>query len=155
MSKVRVSGNGKGAIVVPSENNPEYGFIRVQQERETFGSPDAEHPTGWLQVKTLSALVPGTVKDLKRLGWAEGQEIPGMIVVREQFLPFNTVNPEKNLKVAGDTGVVCTKEGQKIFRQSFYTPNTSAQDVLIQHDNSAEIKAAAVPKEEEESFKLD
>jgi hypothetical protein len=63
-----------------------------------------------------------------------------MIVVIESLTPFNSENPERDLKIAGDTGVICRYDDQPIYRQSFYTSNMNANDQFIVHTNSQEIK---------------
>ena len=135
-SKVKVTANEKGQVVIPSENNPMFGYVRVQQERPVTDE------NGWLRLKTLTALVPGTVSDLSKLGWVNGQFIPGNIVIREQLTPFNKRNPDRDLKVAGDTGIVCRVGDQPIYRNTFYSTNPSAVDTVLEHTNADEIKAA-------------
>jgi hypothetical protein len=135
-SKVKVTANEKGQVVIPSENNPAFGYVRVQQERPVTDE------NGWIRVKTLTALVPGTISDLNKLGWVNGQYITGNIVIREQLTPFNKRNPERDLKVAGDTGIVCKVGDQPIYRNTFYSTNPSAVDTVLEHTNADEIKAA-------------
>jgi hypothetical protein len=63
-------------------------------------------------------------------------------VVKEQLKPFNKRNPEKDLKVAGDTGITCMVDDQPIYRKSFYSQDDNAKDVLVAHTNVEAIKAA-------------
>lgn len=135
-NSVKVSANDAGKVVNVSENNPAYGFIRVTQDRLITDD------SGWLRVKTLSALIPGLISDLNKLGWVNGQEIEGKIIVKEKLEPFNKKNPEKDLKIAGDTGIVCRFEGKPIYRNTMYTTNANAQDITINHDNVEEIRGA-------------
>lgn len=135
-SKVKVTANELGKVVIPSENNPSFGYVRVEQERAVTDE------NGWIRVKKLTALVPGTVSDLNKLGWVNGQLVNGSIVIREQLTPFNKRNPERDLKVAGDTGIVCKVDDQPIYRNTFFTTNPNAQDTVIAHTNIEEIKAA-------------
>lgn len=136
-SKVKVSANDKGQVVVLSENNSEYAYIRVTQDVVSI-----DDRTGFVRRKTISAVIPGLVDDLKAFGWVNGQSVDGKIVVKESLEPFNPNDPERDLKYAGDTGVICTLDGQAIFRKAFYTQNVNAQDMKVQHDNSTEIIAA-------------
>lgn len=135
-SSVKVSANEAGKVVNVSENNPAYGFIRVTQDRLITDD------SGWLRVKTLSALIPGLVSDLNKLGWVDGQEIEGKIIIKEKLEPFNKKNPEKDLKIAGDTGIVCKIGGKSIYRNTMYTTSATAQDITINHDNVEEIRGA-------------
>jgi hypothetical protein len=66
----------------------------------------------------------------------------GRVVIRESLTPFNTKNPEGDLKIAGSTGVVCKVNNQPIYRKTVYTDMSTLQEELIQHDNVEEIRAA-------------
>jgi hypothetical protein len=135
--KTIVLGNSTGGVIHTSKNS-EYGFIRVEQERSLFDSK------GFLRRKSVSALIPGTIEDLKKAGFYEGQELPGKIVIVEQTEPFSKTNPDMDLKVAGQTGIICTKNGKKIYRKHFYTIFTDADDEMIQHTNGEDISEAYV-----------
>ena len=136
----------EGAVVHQSPNNPDYGWVRVIQKKQRFEDSFAKSVTE-------SALILGRFKDLVSFGWKEGQELPGQIVVKEQLEPFSR-DPkyqDKDLKIAGDTGVVCSFEGQSIYRKNIYTTDMNDSDVFIAHDNEAEIKEAQSMIEESES----
>ena len=133
-SKVRVVADATGNIIGVSQNNPEYGYIRVQQVVSQVNDE------GWLRMSKRSALLKGKVEDLVEMNYKENQELPGKIVVKESFVPFNPENPERDLKIAGSTGVICRVDDQPIYRQTFFTGNESAQDELITHTNTMEIK---------------
>lgn len=132
--KVKVTADQDGNIIGVSQNNPEYGYVRVEQIATTVNSE------GWLRRAKRSALIKGKVVDLLDTNFKEGQELPGKIVVVESHIPFNPENPERDLKIAGDTGVVCRVDDQPIYRQTYYTTNESAQDELIMHNNTEEIR---------------
>lgn len=134
MSKVVVTADKSGNIIGVSENNPEYGYVRVEQSGSFINDQ------GWLRVSRRSALIKGLVKDLVETGFTEGQELDGKIVVVESLTPFNPENPDRDLKIAGETGVVCRIDDQPIYRQTFYTTNVNNQDQLIMHNNSEEIR---------------
>ena len=134
--KVKVTANPEGEVIITSEGS-EYGYIRVVQQRAMI-----DESNGWLKVKDFSALIHGLVSDLNNLGWKEGQILPGKIVIREQLTPFNRKNPDKDFKIAGDTGIVCKQGDQPIYRNTFYSPNPLAGDVPVPHTNGDEIKAA-------------
>jgi hypothetical protein len=134
MSKVVVTADQNGNVIGVSENNPEYGYVRVEQTGSFINDQ------GWLRISRRSALIKGLVKDLVETNFSAGQEIAGKIVVIESLTPFNSENPERDLKIAGDTGVICRYDDQPIYRQSFYTSNMNANDQFIVHTNSQEIK---------------
>jgi hypothetical protein len=56
--------------------------------------------------------------------------------------PFSKKNPERDHKVAGETGILCTVEGAPIYRKTVYTTASNAEDVTIKHDNVDELRAA-------------
>ena len=116
-SKVKVTADQAGNVIVRSAKNPEYGHIRVEQIRMVIDD------TGFARKKKLSALIPGTVEDLKGFGWSDSDEVGGHIIVKDSLKPFNKKDPERDYKVAGKSGVVCCVDGQPIFRRNFYTLN--------------------------------
>jgi hypothetical protein len=125
------------AVVNVSDNNPQWGYIRVKQTRIL-----ADEKSGFLRAKTVTALMPGLVEDLTAGEFYEGQAITGKIVVEESLTPFNKKNPERDLKVAGKTGIVCRIDGQPIYRRTRFSFNPEAEDSWKQHDNTEELRAA-------------
>jgi hypothetical protein len=134
MSKVVVTADQNGNVIGVSQNNPEYGYIRVEQQAIQINDE------GWLRNVKRSALIKGKVVDLQSTNYREGTELQGKIVVVESLVPFNQENPDRDLKVAGSTGVICRIDDQPIYRQTFYTNNVNAIDEFINHNNSEEIK---------------
>jgi hypothetical protein len=133
--KTIVLGNDTGGVIHTSKND-EYGYIRVEQERSLFDSK------GFLRRKSISALIPGTIEDLTKAGFYKGQILPGKIIIVEQTEPFNKTRPDLDLKVAGQTGIICMKDGKKIYRKHFYTVFTDAEDEMIMHSNGEDISEA-------------
>jgi len=127
MSNVIIVGDATGNVINVSEN-PEFGYIRLRQETLRIGKG------GWLRFENRTALVHGTMTDLMKVNYKAGQQLPGKIVVKESLVPFNEKNPDRDLKIAGKTGVVLRVNDQPIYRQTFYTTDESATDELIQHD---------------------
>ena len=148
-TNVRISPDEQGNAIRVSKNNPEYGHIRLTQEKTSFGT------NGWVNRKVLSTLVHGTVEDLQSLGYEGDQQLPGILYVQEQLTPFNDNDPDRDLKIAGDTGIVCkgvdtnTGEELPIYRKVFYDPSGQSTDNVIRHINGDEIREAnggAAPK---------
>jgi hypothetical protein len=135
-SKVFVMSDETGSVINVSGNDQDYGYVRVQQTRTLVDD------NGFIRRKSISALMPGLLEDLKEMNLYAGQAIDGKIVVEESLTPFNKKNPERDLKVAGQTGVVCTLGGLPIYRRTKFTFNESAPDTTIEHDNIAELRAA-------------
>ena len=75
-------------------------------------------------------------------------ELDGNIIVREQLVAFNANAPERDLKIAGETGVICkgvdqeTGEVKEIYRKSFYDPTGLQKHISIPHINGDEIREA-------------
>jgi hypothetical protein len=134
MNRVTVAADKNGNVIGISPNNPEYGWIRVEQNARVIND------RGWLRNAKRSALIKGKVEDLVDSAYKDGEEITGKIIVVESHDPFNPENPDRDIKIAGDTGVICRVDDQAIYRQTFFTPNVNAQDELIMHTNAEEIK---------------
>lgn len=138
-SPVIVTANADGKIVVHNEEGP-YGYIRVQQ---MISYQDAG---GFLKTRTVSALVPGKIVDLEKIvemrKLTDGSSFGGKICMIESVTPFKTRNPEKDLKYAGNTRVVCKQGGKSIYRITKWFSDPNAADELIPHDNKEEIQKA-------------
>jgi hypothetical protein len=134
MNNVKVKADKNKNVITVNENNPELGWITLEQE--VFQINDR----GWLKETTRTALVHGKMSDLTRAGYKEGTQLPGKLVITESLNPFNTDNPDRDLKIAGSTGVICRVDDQPIYRRAFYTTNINAFDEFIPHNNTEEIK---------------
>ena len=136
-SKVYVVGDPTTkTVVVQSKNNPAYGYVRVVQSRSLVGAD------GFFRKVEVPALIHGFVDDLQAQNYYMGQELPGRVVIRESLTPFNPESAQRDLKIAGDTGVVCKVNGQPIYRKTIYTDIATVEEVQIAHDNIDEIRAA-------------
>jgi hypothetical protein len=136
---VKVTGDEHGNVITQSINNPEWGFVIVEQIRSIY-----DH-NGFLRRKVVTALINGTMEDLKAENYYIGQELPGKIVILESLNPANKKDHTRNIKVAGNTGIICTVKGKPVYRKTLYTIITSLTDELVQHDNSEEIREGNVP----------
>jgi hypothetical protein len=136
MSKVVVVANEEGNVVQTSENNSEFGHIRVEQVRAIIDD------RGWVNRKKYVALIAGKTEDLEALEYRNGQELEGKIIVKESLNPFNSKSPDRDLKYAGTSGIVCVQGTSPIYRKCVYTLDVNANDELIQHTNVEEIKEA-------------
>jgi hypothetical protein len=148
ISKVKVRTDDLGNVIQQG-NNPEYGYITLEQDRVTVGN------NGWVKRSELSTILQGTMDDLQSLDYNAESALPGKIVVREQLEPFNLNDPDRNIKRAGKDGIICCVDGQPIYRKTFYVLDSSAEDVLIAHDNSQAIKEANGTVEAKPSAKID
>jgi len=144
MSKVKVTADAAGNVIVPSKNNSAWGHIRVTQDRMIVDD------NGFARKKTLSALIIGEIADLKSFGYKKDQEIEGTIIFKESLEPFNEKEPERDYKKAGKTGIVCCQDGQPIYRKNFYKQDSESMDVCVEHTNGEDIKVAYAALKEEE-----
>ncbi len=125
MKKVTVTADPSGQAIVPSANNSEFGYVRVAQTRNIVDE------RGWLRNKPVAALILGSVSDLKEAGYKANQELEGKIIIRESLTPFNKKSPEKDLKVAGKTGITCMVGEKPIYRKAFFSQDPQANDELL------------------------
>ena len=133
MNKVKVVADEFGNVIRVSQNNPEYGFVRVEQDA-------IEVSNGWVRRKVRSSIVPGLVADLKAIGWKANEMLDGKITVKESTEPIMESNPDFGVKRAGQDGPVCLFEDQAIYRRTYYTLDTDDTDTFIQHTNADEIR---------------
>ena len=131
-----VADDTTGAVVRVSETNPDFSSVRLEQVRTVIGN------NNFIERKTVSTLLQGATSDLTAMGFYAGQELPGSIVVEESLTPFNKKSPERDLKIAGETGIVCRVGDQPIYRRSTYSTASNAQDTLIKHDNVEQLRSA-------------
>lgn len=133
--KVTTCRKDSNEILGKSNNNPDYGYIRVEESTGlTFGAG------GWLNSNTKTALIKGKVTDLtaflQKNNVKVGYEIPGKIVIKEQTTPFYTGQQPKIVPSTGEVLYVTINGVQTpIYRQTEFTMDTNMQDVLIQHEN--------------------
>lgn len=138
-SKVTVLGDSATGSVVNQSSNPAYGYITLSQNRNLINA------NGFLERKRVTFLLKGEIEQLQELNYTAGQELPGTIWVEESTTPFR--KPELDLKVAGDTGIVCTVNGNPIYRRTRYSTNPETVDMTIQHDNIEELRSAYKSKQ--------
>jgi len=140
-SKVKVVADPTTNAVVHVSNNDQFGYIRLEQVRTVI-----DEKTQFLKRKVFSTLIHGEIDALRAAGYYAGQELPGNILIEESFLPFNSKNPERDLKIAGSTGIVCIGDDngtlKPIYRRNVYSPSSKKEDNTIDHVNKEEIKAA-------------
>lgn len=132
--KVKIVPDEFGNVIRVSNKDPKYGHVRVTQTRILFSD------SGWINKKPVSALIHGTIEDLKEMGIENLTELDGKITIKEQLEPFNTADPERDYKIAGSTGIICCSYGQPIYRKTFYKADAEAEDVFVSHTNGDDIK---------------
>ena len=146
-NSVFIKADENGSVIRVSDKNPDYGWVIFAQETPTFSN-------NWLKLSTRSVRQMGIVADLERLNYSPNQKLAGQIIVTESFNPFNENEPERDLKIAGSTGVICTVNGEPIYRQTEYTRDMNRVDVLIDHDNTEEIRMAIAQQQNNTKVKV-
>lgn len=134
-SQVNIVPDDMGNVIRQS-SNPEYGYVRLQQVRPSFTN------TGWAKSGNMTTLLHGTMDVLKSFNLTSDTKLDGKIIIRESLEPFSKNNPDRDLKRAGDTGIICCVDGQPIYRKTFFVADPFAQDTLIAHDNGDAIRDA-------------
>lgn len=135
-SKVLVVADATGAVINVSGNNPEYGYVKLQQAKTVVDE------NGFLRRTVLTSLIQAPVSILQEMNYYGGQILSGTLVVEESLTPFNKKNPERDLKIAGKTGIVCRLDDQPIYRRVRYSENPDAVNKTIQHTNVEELREA-------------
>ena len=125
-----------GAIINASTNNLEYGYVKLQQVRTLIDD------NGFLRRQSMFALIQAPIDILQEMGYYAGQLLDGIIIIKESLTPFNKKTPDRDLKIAGKTGIICTFEGQPIYRKTVYNTSSNAVDITVQHDNVEELREA-------------
>ena len=133
-TKVKVTADELGNVITPTAN-PEIGYIKLEQKSNIING-------NWIKNQRKTCLIFGKFEELQDFGFKKDDELDGNIIIEESFIPFNENNAEKEMKMAGSTGIPCLLDGQPIYRRQRYTTNLNETDILIQHNNVAEIKEA-------------
>ena len=131
---VRKSEDG---LTVRTSKNPLYGFV-VMEQKGAF----AVSATGWVDIKTPTCLIQGTMENLKAMEETLNKGLVGKIVHKESLEPFNLKNPMNDIKYAGKTKIACSVKGKPIYRVSTFSADINAVDELIAHDNGKQISEA-------------
>ena len=127
--------------IIRQTSNPEYGYVVLSQKRLHFKND-------WVNEKEVTALLKGHIDTLKSMSLECYVELPGNIIVQESTTPFNQDDPERDLKIAGDSGIIlCTPDGEPIYRKTVYDASGTMNDILVQH---AKINFDSVSKATEE-----
>ena len=124
------------AVIHVSANNPDYGYVKLQQVRTLVDD------NGFLRRQNMSALIQAPVGILQEMGYYAGQILEGKIIIKESLTPFNKKSPERDLKIAGKTGILCKVGDEPIYRKTVYNTSSNAADITIQHDNVEELREA-------------
>jgi hypothetical protein len=137
-NKVTVTANANGQVITVSPKNPEFGWVAIESIQPTFSE-------GFLKLGKRVAFIAGSVKELQEFNFIAGEELPGKIVIKETLEPLNAKDATMGIKypsaAAKKAGLACTVNDQPVYRKSYYTPDTNKLDIMIAHNNGADIIA--------------
>lgn len=138
------------AQITAYAQSPDYGYLQVSATEMTVEN-------GWVREKNRSTLIRAKVSELTNFlkHFAKGDKLPGRIQIQE-FLESEVPESfasrfDKNkdyeasiapyIKRAGAKGPELTLGGERIMRFIDYvlTPTEQHADVMIAHDNGAEV----------------
>ena len=151
-NQVTIVADDNGNVINQSKNNAEWGYIKLTQGGLVYGQK-------FINAKKKHAILNGLLTDLKELELEDLKTLPGNIVIKESTEPFDTENPDRDLKIAGSTGIICcTADGEPIYRTTFYDATGEIVDELKPHSNGDAIREAnknGASKIAESAFDLD
>ena len=73
-SKVNIIADDMGNVIRQSSTSSEYGYVRLQQDRVTFGNG------GWVKKSNISTLLHGKLEDLQSIGLESMTTLPGYLL---------------------------------------------------------------------------
>lgn len=124
MSQVKVAINSKNnqvftAKTTPSKDGKTYGFYIVESNHTSMEG-------GFIRTTRRTATL--TVDVAQNPGWTAGFPLSGKIVIEESHTPFYE---GQEVKINPTTKEAVLVNGKPVYRQSRYTENVNAQDVLL------------------------
>lgn len=146
--KIIGKNNQSTEILGVSNNNPDYGYIRVESTGEvTFGAG------GWLNSSSKTALIKGKTSDLKTFiaknNVTLGYEMPGQIVIMEQTTPFYAgQQPKINPSTSEVLYVTVNGVKSPIYRSTEFTQDMTRVDSMLQHENVMSAAGKAIQANE-------
>jgi hypothetical protein len=136
MTKVNLLPNSETGMIIQECKNSEEFYVIVES-KELF------ERNGFIHSKKRRAMVRGEYDIIK--SFAEHVllgKLEGTIVVHE-YLESNlpeVLIPEKEKYVKRNNRKIFVKNGERIFRHTFWCPLKSAKDVYIKHDMLVSVK---------------
>lgn len=110
------------AVITVSENNPEYGTIRLDEESIQFQN-------NFMNKTRRSVFIRGKVVDLESLNYKANQALAGKIIKRESFEPFYE---GQSPKINPTTQKVVLKDNKPVYLEFVYTLDMKAQDEWVE-----------------------
>lgn len=111
----------KGTVVTPRDSNPEYGAVRIDEEKTTIVN-------NFVNKSRRTAFLGGSTADLNAMNFKDGQIIAGTIVKQESFEPFFE---GQSPKINPSTNEVVLKDGRPTFLNYIYSTDATALDQWV------------------------
>lgn len=141
-NQVVVTANPKTGLVFNStgigKDGKEYGFIRVE-------SKELDMTGAVASVRSLSALKAISKESFDMSDLTAGSIIEGKIIVKESVTK-NPFRANQEPKRAGKDGGVLLFNGLPIYRETEFTTDLSAQNVLVAYTSVAPVAAPVEAK---------
>lgn len=114
-----------------------FGYVQLMSSQITIGK-------GWVNESELWAIQRGRINTLSRV-FTAGTVLAGKIVKEDTLVAPNAAKPDQDLKFLNKDcqaeSAPCAVNGQPIYQIKYYTTDDSVQDITIQHDNDAALRA--------------
>jgi hypothetical protein len=135
MSTIVAKSKKHDGIIIPSQNNAEFGAIMVIETRNNFDG-------GFVNIRKRVGLLKGKMTDLVGLNWKENQTVPLKVVYKESLEPFYTGQDPKRYPEFNSDGTKHEKSlqpitslGAPIYVNKLVVSETSDElDVLLPMD---------------------
>lgn len=145
-NQVTITANKEGQVFVSTgisaKDGKEYGYVRLESKWLDMSGPIA-------QVRSLSALKTFSREAFDMSELKAGDALDGKIVIKESTIknPFRAnqqpkIQP-KNPNVAGDVDKLLLFNGAPIYRETEFTTDMSAENVLVKHTSVQPIQQTA------------
>lgn len=145
---IKLMRNREGLHINVSPNNPDYGCVRIAEER--IG---VDTTTGFASLNKYSTLIKGEIEILQKLVNSYGETgLPGKLVrieFDEDNIPEVFENKVMNKKISLEDNVqnyakrnpstgamLLTAEGLRICAYTIYDATGTLEDVLVAHDKA-------------------
>lgn len=124
---------------ISAKDGKEYGYMRLEEVIEEGLASLSFSAKGYVQsAKANSALLTISKEVFDKAKIEEGQTMVGKIVIKESTTK-NPFRANQDPKRAGKDGGVLLSNGLPIYRETEFTTDLSAQNVLVAHTATAPV----------------
>ena len=128
---------------ISPKDGKEYGYMRLEEVIEEGLASLSFTAKGYVQsAKANSALLTISKQVFDKAKIEEGQTMVGKIIIKESTTK-NPFKAKQDAKRAGKDGPVCLFNGLPIYRETEFTTDLSAQNVLVAYTSTAPVAVKA------------